>query len=336
MKILGTHLDSFVSFAVLRGISRESALGSAFDHQIDLTNELVKVSKKDFQNVIGSVATKLDDELLGLHVGQHLDFTTLGVVHKISLKATSIEEGLYYCQAYLRQTFPYIGLSDQVQGKLFSITVSLPSFAPRIARIVLETMLTVITRELGLMWGKQKDISTYSPFFDDRYPKGWGMANEFKVTCEAKILASNIKDYSRLGLDILVPSYLRMVELMKSKRSFRSSVKCTALALATPVLPSIARVAFQYNCNVRTFQRRLASEGFTYREIIEEIKIDLSDMLLRHDRFSIGDISGILGYAEPAAFVRNFKKWRGKSPLQFRKDRAVKKNRDSSSPLKLS
>ena len=33
---------------------------------------------------------------------------------------------------------------------------------------------------------------------------------------------------------------------------------------------------------------------------------------------SIGEITYLLGYSEPASFTRAFRRWTGKSPLQFR------------------
>lgn len=319
MKILGKHLYSFTDYAMMRGMTRKEVSSKLINGNLDLEDEATLVSKEEFTDTVGSIAKTLKEDLLGLHVGQHLDFNTLGVIHKISIKSLTIQEGIFYCQSFLRKTFPYIVFKNKGQGNKFMITINLPSFAKPVSRIVLETTLTVVTRELKLMWGKENDIKTFSPFVDNRYPSGWGLSGNYRVECKINILKSRIKDYSDSGLDILIPQYLKTMELMKVDKGLRTKIKVAALSLALPHLPPIENVASQFNCNVRTLQRMLWREGITFREILDELKMELSDMLIRHARFSITDIASMLGYSEPAAFIRTFKKWHGVPPLKFRK-----------------
>ncbi|MFP2933904.1 AraC family transcriptional regulator [Pyxidicoccus sp. 3LG] len=70
----------------------------------------------------------------------------------------------------------------------------------------------------------------------------------------------------------------------------------------------------------RTLQRRLAEEGQTYAGIVEALRRELSESYLRR-RMSIAEVSFLLGYAEPAAFHRAFKRWWGTSPESFRRER---------------
>lgn len=112
-----------------------------------------------------------------------------------------------------------------------------------------------------------------------------------------------------------------LIERMKPDRSFADKVRVAALNLARPTLPDLKMVASGFNLNERTFQRRLMVEGITYRQIMDDLKQEISGLLLRHDRFSVTDIASVLGYSEPAAFIRSFRKWHGESPLRMRKEK---------------
>ncbi|MCK8503205.1 AraC family transcriptional regulator [Myxococcus fulvus] len=69
----------------------------------------------------------------------------------------------------------------------------------------------------------------------------------------------------------------------------------------------------------RTLQRRLAEEGHSYAGIVDTLRRELSGIYLRR-RMSIAEVSFLLGYAEPAAFHRAFKRWWGLSPERFRRE----------------
>ncbi|WP_228559925.1 MULTISPECIES: helix-turn-helix domain-containing protein [unclassified Myxococcus] len=67
-------------------------------------------------------------------------------------------------------------------------------------------------------------------------------------------------------------------------------------------------------------QRRLAGEGQSYAAIVEALRRELSESYLQR-RMSISEVSFLLGYADPVAFHRAFKRWWGVSPEGFRRER---------------
>ena len=86
--------------------------------------------------------------------------------------------------------------------------------------------------------------------------------------------------------------------------------------------PSLAQVAAALRVPARTLQRRLAAEGTSLQAEVEEIRKTMALAVLRDRSTSIGDVAFLLGYAEPSAFFRSFKRWTGTTPRRFR-DRAA-------------
>jgi len=68
----------------------------------------------------------------------------------------------------------------------------------------------------------------------------------------------------------------------------------------------------------RTLTRRLAEEGGSFREILDNVRSDFARALLQDRSLSIGDIAFFLQYSEPAAFHRSFRRWTGRTPQAFR------------------
>lgn len=83
--------------------------------------------------------------------------------------------------------------------------------------------------------------------------------------------------------------------------------------------PSLDRVATALRVSPRTLQRRLAEEGTSLQSEIEDIRKRMGTALLRDRSHSVEDIAFLLGYSEPSAFYRSFKRWTGATPGQFRR-----------------
>lgn len=318
MKILALHLKRFIDYGTLRGIPSEELLGSIKAPPAYLHDPAAMLEADDFYTVVNLVAASLKDELLGLRAAEHFSLNTLGAIYKISLNATTVQEAIFYCQEYLRATFPILNISNSLSGDPASIELNIENDLAAANRIILETSLTSIAREMRIISGEHVNIVVSSPYCGAGYPAGWEKGSSFAVTFDHSVLKGALSDRSRHGLDILIPEYLLLIERMKQDGSFRSKVKVAALNMSKPGLPDLETIADVFNITSRTLQRRLVDESVTFRQLIEELKQQICDRLIRHDRFSIADIAQVLGYSEPAAFIRSFKKWHGSSPGKVR------------------
>ena len=70
----------------------------------------------------------------------------------------------------------------------------------------------------------------------------------------------------------------------------------------------------------RSLQRRLKDEGSSFQDLRDEIRRELADRYLEDD-LSISEISFLLGFSEPSAFFRAFKRWTGVTPIERRTQR---------------
>jgi AraC-like DNA-binding protein len=320
MKITRNHLDIFIDYAVLCGVSKEQ-LAERLKCYVDIKATPTKIGSEIFIRCMEVVTTLLNNQLSGIRVGKHLDMHTLGVIYDISLKASTIEEGLHYCHDYLKHTFPQLQVTNTLVGDTVEITIAVEGFPENISTIVLETILTVMGKELIMMFGST-EITYTSRFCDEQYPRDWEKHKFFSLRFSKKVLKASVRNLVNEGIDIVIPKYLEMLEHLKNENTFTSRVKMAILNLAAPSLPSIELVAEVYNYTVRTFQRKLASEAVIFRDILEELKREIGTLLIRHERFQIADIAAILGYAESSSLIRSFKKWHGKSPQQYRQSLA--------------
>jgi AraC-like DNA-binding protein len=77
-------------------------------------------------------------------------------------------------------------------------------------------------------------------------------------------------------------------------------------------------MAGQLHMSRRTLQRKLAEAEITYQRLVEETRRDLALRYIEDPRYSVIDITFMLGFSQQSAFTRAFKRWTGAAPTEYR------------------
>jgi AraC-like DNA-binding protein len=80
-------------------------------------------------------------------------------------------------------------------------------------------------------------------------------------------------------------------------------------------------IARQLAMSRRTLQRRLAAEGASYQQLLDEARKGAAAGYLSDSILAIGEVAYLVGYSEPAPFHRAFKRWYGMTPEAYRQAR---------------
>jgi len=80
----------------------------------------------------------------------------------------------------------------------------------------------------------------------------------------------------------------------------------------------VAAMARRLGMSRQTLYRRLKAEGATFEEILDGLRRRLAVRLVREQRLPVKEAAYRLGFSDPAAFSRAFKRWTGLSPQAFR------------------
>jgi AraC-like DNA-binding protein len=94
-----------------------------------------------------------------------------------------------------------------------------------------------------------------------------------------------------------------------------STVIASRLRLGVPTLTVVAR---QLAMAPRTLQRRLGAEGTTFERLTDDVRRRTAERLLRDASLAVGEIGYLLGFSEPSAFQRAFRRHR-LSPSAYRR-----------------
>lgn len=83
-------------------------------------------------------------------------------------------------------------------------------------------------------------------------------------------------------------------------------------------LPSFEELTGLLNMSARTLRRRLEKEGTSYQRIKDNARRDMAISMLSRDGLTVSEVAELVGFSDPSAFHRSFKKWTGQSPGSYR------------------
>ena len=81
---------------------------------------------------------------------------------------------------------------------------------------------------------------------------------------------------------------------------------------------TLTKVAEQLNINERSLRRYLQDEDTNFRQILQQVRMELCQTYLIKQKRSITDTALKLGFSDSSNFSRAFVNWFGQSPSQFK------------------
>lgn len=82
---------------------------------------------------------------------------------------------------------------------------------------------------------------------------------------------------------------------------------------------TVEQVAAELGINARKLQRLLQAKGTTFLTLLNDTRMEIAKGYIQDKKMDLTEVAFLLGFAELSTFSRSFKRWTGKSPLQYRK-----------------
>ena len=82
---------------------------------------------------------------------------------------------------------------------------------------------------------------------------------------------------------------------------------------------TIEQMAEHLKLSPRSLQRYLQAQDTNFQALLDDTRQGMATRYLRDSSLSLTQLAGLLGYADPSAFSRAFRRWNGLSPQQWKR-----------------
>ncbi|MCA1322895.1 AraC family transcriptional regulator [Herbaspirillum sp. alder98] len=273
------------------------------------------------------IANCTDDEFFGLSARpmRRGSFTLLchAVMHARTLER-ALQRTLRFLRVVLDEPYGELHVSDgRAHIVLIKNRSSYPAFAYRtFLLLVLGLACWLVGRRIPL---QRIDFACSMPENRADYAQFFGVPVHFNqpqclLTFDADYLALPVIRTELALRDFLKETPANLLVRYRHDTGWVTRLRSRLKQIAPCDWPDFDQLAAQMALSPATLRRRLREEGQSYASLKDELRSGLAQSLLGHDEMSVASIANQLGFAEPSAFHRAFRKWTGASPGSFRKD----------------
>ncbi|NIG53245.1 helix-turn-helix domain-containing protein [Chitinophaga sp. Cy-1792] len=314
-----------LAYAALRNIDTAQLCKQSYiDMKLLKKKDAPAATAAQLHNLWSNAAHLCGDPLFGLHFGESLRTTALGIVGNIIETSANVGEALTHSAALVHL------ITDQcrmeiVPGKgTFKVRL-LPTKNTGVNPLM-EVLLVVVIHELdGLLLTKitpkavvlpykTENPAEYERVFRCRVGKSTG---EYSLTFSQQYWEEPILTANYELQEMLLKQTSHLTIINKNNQQLATRIQHYLLANAYLGVAPLNDIAANFNMSPRTLQRQLKEEGYSYQRIADNVKRSLAEHYITAGNFALKDISWMLGYNELSAFSRAFKKWTGVSPENF-------------------
>lgn len=327
------YTQALVTFAVSRGADRGVLLARAGLADADLADQDGRVPLDRYLALIQAARTLCDAPAFALEFSEASRFERFSIVGLICQSAETMGEGLRQLNRYQRLVTEAGGLSAGDRFKLTREDGGLwlvdqrpdPGRWPELTELAFSRFICEVARHFG-------DSTPFVRAIEVAYPRP-GHAEAYARILKAPVTFgaernAMLIDESWLSLPTHAPNryvfniFNDHADALLDRLARSKSVSGQVESFLTPRLhlgtADMAATARHLNLSRQSLYRRLKAEGRTFEGLVDALRRELATGYLESGRLSVNETAYLLGFSDPSAFSRAFKRWTGASPRKRR------------------
>lgn len=330
--IAAGFVSALVEYACARGGADRAALleKAGLDERM-LADGDARIPLARYVALMKAAIEASNDPAFALRYGADSDFRKYSVVGLIAYASTTMAEALEEMNRYTRLVVEFDGgggprfRTIARDGGFWLEDLRLnPNDFPEMTETTFSRFICGSRRDFPqAVFALEAHVTHAPPLHAGDYEKIWGVPVRFGASSNAIRMnpvwpTIRIQNESRYAFGVLTAHADRLLEALDQVSTMRGRVERLLLASLHKGDATIDDVAARLGLSRQTLYRRLREEGATFETVLDDLRHRLALDYLGGRKVSVNEAAYLVGFSEPAAFSRAFKRWTGKTPSEFR------------------
>ena len=318
-----------MKLAVAKGAGAEELSRRSGISLAELDDQDNRVAMPKYIALFRAAKELTGDAALALHYGEEVDLSELSIAGLIMNASETMGD------AFLQMNrFGRLAIEVEGAGKRFMMRMDErglwmedarenPNDFPELTEVTFARQVCGPRRFLSRPHVLEVHVTHAAPAYRAEYERIFQCPVVFDAPWNAMRLVPDITSMRvalqpRYVFGVLSEKAEALLKELENSKSVRGKVE----SLLMPVLHtgdvSVETIATRMGVSRQTLFRRLKAEGATFEKVLDELRHSLALHYLSGRKASVNETAYLVGFSDPAAFSRAFKRWTGKSPSEMR------------------
>lgn len=323
---------ALIEFAATRGADKNALAALAQIDAAALADADNRIPFDQYVALMRGAKTLCADPAFPLRFGAETDFQKFSIVGLIAHASATMTEALEQMNRYSRLVAEVEGVSD---GPRFTLEMRDGKLRMEDRRTNADAFYEMTESTWSrFICGSRRDfpervfayaaeVTHPAPPHADEYEAIWRVPVRFGAP--RNIIEMNpawptlqIQPENRYVFGVFSARAEALLRDLERSVKFSHKVESLLMPMLHTGGASADAVAERLKISRQTLYRRLKSEGATFEDVLDDLRRRLSLHYLSERKASVNETAYLVGFSDPTAFSRAFKRWTGASPRTYR------------------
>lgn len=325
---------ALMELAVKKGASQKALAGRSGIDLEELQDQDNRIPFAKYVALMRAGKELTNDPALALHFGEAYDMTELSIVALIGQACETFADAFAQLDRFGRLLID-VDVDDPAgrrlvlsreNGQVWVIdTRKNPNDFPELTESAFARMLPVPRRVDGeKQFVREVHFTHAAPAYRAEYERIFQVPIVFESDRNAVLMTDDswlmMKSAfpSRYVFGVLSERAEALLKTLENSKSTRGRVESLLMPILHTGDASMDMIAGKMALSRQTLFRKLKAEGTTFEKVLDELRHKMALNYLSGKKVSVNETAYLVGFSEPAAFSRAFKRWTGSSPRTMR------------------
>jgi AraC-like DNA-binding protein len=325
------YARGLLEFAASKGADRQTLLDQSGIGPTDLQDQDGRVPFRNYVALMRAGRRLSGDSALALHYGEAVDISEVSILGLIGQASATMTEAFAQLNRYVRLI---VETDNAGSGDRFGLVADRAGLwmvdnrrasddFPELTESAFAQLVCGPRRFDATPFLKAVHVTHAAPAHRAEYERIFQVPVVFEsdrngLLIDETLAARQVARLPRYVFGVLTGHADALMKGLESSKSVRGRVESLLMPGLHTGAASMEAVAGRLGISRQTLFRKLKAEGVTFARVLDELRYRMAADYLGARKVSVNETAYLVGFSEPAAFSRAFKRWTGSSPREMR------------------
>jgi AraC-like DNA-binding protein len=298
----------------------------------DLEDQDNRVAMPNYIALMRAAKEMTSDPAIALHYGEAVDLADLSIAGLIMNASETMGEAFVQMNRFGRLAIEVEGvgagesrfrMTKDERGVWLVDTRANPNDFPELTEVTFARMACHPRRFLPRSHFLEVHVTHSEPSYSSEYARIFQCPVVFNAEWNAwrgdpELANHRVQLHPKYVFGVLSEKAEALLKELETSKTTRGKVEAQLMLILHKGDVGMETIAAKMGVSRQTLFRRLKAEGVTFEIILDELRQRLALHYLAGRKASVNETAYLVGFSDPAAFSRAFKRWTGRSPSEMR------------------